>query len=307
MAGDDYWLRGNMHGAILGFGGAKPVAKPDGKPRRSAFEYSGGPEAYLANVQRLLATITVRAHIPIRVWAYGYYARESKPTYDLHRPHTAGGLTLEEALTLPIADTRLQPTLAEIQEAQLDSDAVAVLRDRIPWRLLAPKLWRNALMGFGVSATVVALVVVMTSMQRGWEFLLNPTSALALLVLLCIFPALQVYLAIIFYRNVSSPTVVADNEALTLRKFNAQAGFTMLWEDARAWAIVAPEPGHLALVRYAVWSENQMFEIAERSDAELAGRVKGDRRVAYCEQARWLHALIAARTGLPLREISARK
>lgn len=302
VRGTIYWLRGHQHGLILDPGviAARPTAK--GKPQRPLFAFEGGPDAYLAGIRRLLATLTARAHLPIRVWATGYYASGA-----LRRPVSASGLTLDEALAMPLADSRFQSTPAEVEEARSSSDQTITLRDRIPFRELAPQLRKSAASnagGFAILMLVEAGIIVTSS---GWGHLLSLSGALTLLAGVALGGALGIYLRVISYRDDTSPSVVAGPDGFKLKKFNDRPLATMAWGDIRAWAVLPPEPGELAPVVYAVWSENQTLQWTEPPGARLAGSgVRGDRREAYRATARQLHALIAVRTGLPLRMIQPR-
>jgi hypothetical protein len=55
---------------------------------------------------------------------------------------------------------------------------------------------------------------------------------------------------------------------------------------------------------YVVFTDKQTLSWQEPLTAKLAGRaIQGERHAAYEAAAQQLHALIAARTGLPLRRI----
>jgi hypothetical protein len=76
------------------------------------------------------------------------------------------------------------------------------------------------------------------------------------------------------------------------------------WREIRAWGALPGAPDRKQPTIYIVMSETRSIIWSEPEDAGLDGTVPdGDRRVAYRARAEQLHAAIAARTGLPLREI----
>lgn len=104
------------------------------------------------------------------------------------------------------------------------------------------------------------------------------------------------------------PQIVADASGLTKKTEVPRLTVIIPWGEIRAWAIMPaldqPDPHQT----YFVCSATAALHWDEPANAELAGRdIQGDRRLAYQEQGRQLHALIAARTGLPLREVSMQR
>ena len=108
-------------------------------------------------------------------------------------------------------------------------------------------------------------------------------------------------------RSSRAPAVIAGPDGLTQKTDEKATTTTLPWDEIRAWAIML-SPNHTQTQRrYVVCSERATLAWTERPDSELAGRgIQGDRRQAYQEQAEQLHSLIAARTGLPLREVTNR-
>jgi hypothetical protein len=145
-----YWLRGDRHGVLLDLGNGVPTSG-DGKPRRPIYDYVGGIDVYEAHVQRLLATIAVRAHVPLRKWATGYYQRtrnqESLPI----------GLTADEVAAMPLAGALWQPLPGAIAEAAASTTPITLCAN-IPVR---PLLLRATKYGsfFGVPLLLVYLLI----------------------------------------------------------------------------------------------------------------------------------------------------
>jgi hypothetical protein len=99
--------------------------------------------------------------------------------------------------------------------------------------------------------------------------------------------------------------VVANAEGLHSSS-GAGGGMTpvMPWDAMRAWALVTFAPHAWRSTWYAVVSANETLIWQEPTAANLAGGdSQGDRGQGYRERATQLHALIAARTGLPLKVI----
>ena len=101
------------------------------------------------------------------------------------------------------------------------------------------------------------------------------------------------------------PVLIAD--ANGMRFSNGRYNRVVLhWLDIEAWMIVPAKPGSATGDTYVVFTQTHYLYWKEPADAQLAGRkVRGDRVVAFRERAREMHELIAAQTGLPLREYHA--
>lgn len=93
--GNTYWLRGRRRGVALTLGAMSANPRPTDRLRESDFTFgaSGGDgrETHPDAIQRLLATVTVRAHVPIRIWEVLYFLSPPKGARQSKRP------TLQEA------------------------------------------------------------------------------------------------------------------------------------------------------------------------------------------------------------------
>jgi hypothetical protein len=106
------------------------------------------------------------------------------------------------------------------------------------------------------------------------------------------------------WRRRRAPIIVGDAEGLQRRVGNSATDVALPWQAIRAWVVVPPAAGSRRPPTYIVFADTKRLSWTEPEDAELGGRgVKGDRRAAYRERAAQLHAMIAARTALPLREL----
>lgn len=300
--GNTWWLRDHRRGVALALGARGPVPSPKGHPRASTYQFDAAPDDYPAAVQRLLATLTERARVPIRVWAGAYLTSQPRSVT------SAGGLTLDEALALPLAAEALQPNPTDV-EAERASAATVTLRPSITLRALAPQIAKNVAItaGLFVAIILVALVPGASSVNEVIAPLLSPAGLRAIAYIVCAMIVLSVGGAVTTYRNVTAPTVAASPAGLTLKPSMGASPRVIPWQDIKAWAVLLPAPAARAPVIYTVWSGAQTLEWREPPDAQLAGRgVHGDRREAYRATARQLRTLIAARTGRPLRAIQPR-
>lgn len=64
--GNTYWLRG-QYGVALALGGADYLPRVSGGPPASAFTFAASDGSYPDAMQRLLATVSARAHVTVRV------------------------------------------------------------------------------------------------------------------------------------------------------------------------------------------------------------------------------------------------
>jgi hypothetical protein len=207
----EYWLRGERHGVVLDLGNGVPKAK-DGKPRRPIYGYGGGIEAYEARVQRLIATIVVRAHVPLRTWASGYYQRTR------NTESTPFGLTAGEVAAMPLAGALAQPLPAAVAEAAA-STAPITLCANIPVR---PLLRRAARYGsfFGVLFLLVGLLPMLAAtggnVSRALPGLAGPGGPILVALMLCTVYAMGILIAAEEYRT-RNPAISADGKGLTVK------------------------------------------------------------------------------------------
>jgi hypothetical protein len=101
------------------------------------------------------------------------------------------------------------------------------------------------------------------------------------------------------WRRRKMPAVTADERGLTVMTSQTTR---IRWRDIRAWGIMLGEAGRPTT--YLVFSSDQTLRWVEPEGVELGGRgVQSSRREAFAQRAEQLHALIAARTGIPLRRL----
>jgi hypothetical protein len=274
-------------------------------------EYPGGYDAYLENGRRLLATVPARSYTPLRI-----LARNTRAVASLARRIPVTALDLDDALALPEARKELQP-VPEVVQAALTNGTPVVLGVRLNWLAITAEtlLCSAVLIGLILRFTdiwspstrdsFIAAFTEATSFQdplAGALLLGILVFAILLVILILILTGLILPLA---QRQRALRRIIADQDGLALRELGArQESGRIPWRDIRAWAVIQRGPNTRRKTTYILLSETQKVYWTEPEGAKLAGRrVQGDRRAAYHARAAQLHATIAARTGLPLREI----
>jgi hypothetical protein len=297
-SGVSYWLRGDRHGVILDLGTSVPTMR-NGKPRRPVYEYEGGIDEYETNIQRLLATITVRAHVPLRTWATGYYQLTR------NQETTPIGLTADEVAAMPVASALSQPSAASIAQVAASTEPFTLCAN-VPVRVL---LRQATVYGSSIGILLllfmlVTLALVGGSFSRAFP---GPGEIILVALMLCLFYSIGLLVAVPIYRN-GNPAITADANGLTARGYNREKLGAVGWKDIRTWAIVQTDPGVPESITYAVYTDRDTLTWTDPANARLVWqRVAGDRHAAYRAAAEKLHATIAARTGLPLHVIAPRQ
>ncbi len=293
-----YLLQGQRHALALTLHGEAPITKQQERRKTLAerLEYPGGYERYTEDARRLLATITVRSMVALRV-----SPRQSTRIRRVGRLYPLASLDTEDILALPAAPASLQPTAATIERARVYSGELR-LRARLPWL----RVW--------LAAAPVGVFGVL--FMYPWLTLPAPplggtgVSWVALFTLAISIPSflgMGVLVGFAWYRQ-RLPVVVADERGLVRKGGQPSPSFPqdIPWEVVRTWVLVPPPPGSKRPPYYVVFADERRVGWPEPPDAKLAGRgVHRDRRAAYQERAELLHALITARTGQPLRIIAA--
>ncbi len=295
-----YWLRGANHGTILDLGLGTSMTK-DGKARRPVYEAENGTEAYEANIDQLLATVTVRAHVPLRTWAFGYYGQsktqEAAPL----------GLTADEVIAMPQASTLWQPSAAAIAQAASSTDSITLCA-ATPLHAL---IRRAAIFGIAIATPVLVLGVFLLAFSgwsmsktfpglQGMQGVISVTAMAGALFIGGIAVAAQ------SHRN-TNPAITADGAGLLAQGYNKEKLLFIGWKDVRVWAIAQPDPGASQSITYAVYTDVDTMTWTEPAHAKLVWqRVLGDHHEAYRAAAEKLHATIAARTGFSLHVIPPR-
>ncbi len=133
---------------------------------------------------------------------------------------------------------------------------------------------------------------------------LGPIAEIAMAAILIPFALFVAWAVAIMRRSAFRPTITVDGFGITRRSSGQEKPVNIPWQSITAWVVVPPAPATNRPTRYVIFGDGHKITWAEPVDAQLAGRdVKGDRRQAYHALAERIHALIAARTGQPLREL----
>lgn len=262
----------------------------------NTYRYTGGFEGYAADAQRLLATIAARSGAPLLTFT-------QRPAIiakiNQRLPHT---LTLDDLADAPLADAALQPKAQETTRAAAMPAAIT-LRERIPPGplLLETVIWAVIIGG------LFLLFGGMAILQSAPDLITGPWLLVVWAVILA-FVILLAFLVAGVHRERRVPAIVADDAGLTRKPGQNGKILVLPWDEIRAWAIMRSPGQEHERYAYIVCSERATLTWGERTGAALGGRgIKGDRRLAYQERAEQLHSVIAARTGLPLRDVTPRK
>lgn len=250
---------------------------------KSGHRYRADGVDYDVAARRLIATITHRANI------------------SLLRPDEADkplDLTIAEANQLPLAHV----TGLLQSPDQIGADNPLTLRLR-----KAARGWRtNAFEAMLMLAIFFLLIVFIPLMSGNGEdgFLLHKASSILIFLLFYV-----LFFGIVAFsqqHRLHLPIIQTTDEGIKAGHQDA-LDTLMKWEAIQAWVVVPPTAKQPDRVTYALLSDEQTITWIEPIDAELGGKVEGDRQLAYRETAERLHALIAASTGLALRELRQRQ
>ncbi len=264
------------------------------------FIFEGGYETYQENAQRLLATITIRSSVPLlamREMSLATWLRRRMPVWTIDE---------DRAKALPLASQEYQPQ---------GDNATTTLRFG---EQLALKARIAQLPVLGELLALFAVIAVLGFLCGGSEFL-QGIQRISSYPDIVVYPAIFFYIAsislrlitifplgatlIVARRRGALPRVIVDGFGISGKSLLGQLS-TIPWQNITAWVVIRPPAGRHKLVRYIVYGDGQRLTWAEPENARLAGRgINSDRRQAYREQAARIHALIAVRTGLPLREL----
>ena len=303
-----YWLWGHDQGVsflLHGRAMAEQQSFAVGMAQR-LWVYTGGYEQYAADARRLLATVTARSYRPLVLadslprWAAG-----------LRRRIPALTISSTEAELAPLAPDAMQPSTAGMADLLLSGARVRLQRPRrlSIGLLLASLVLFAAIVGVTLvvlNATLPSFASTMSSllvMERRGDMTGDMTALLiagfCLLVLAFCWLETYLLLAGIFQRR---PVVTGDDIGL-----HGPFGFgiyaittTIPWSQVKAWAVVTRHKDRLSAgVTYLVFANGASVAWTEKPLS-----LHGARRARYQRQAERLHALIAARTRLPLRQIT---
>lgn len=275
-----------------------PAAPAIQKQRGSAwankidsYRFEGGFERYAADAQRVLATIAARSHASLQILP-------TQPALVTRiKQRLPDRLTLDDLNTAPLAGTDLQPKAMNLPAEAAQPTITLKTRLHIGPLLLETVLW----------LIIIGVLVFVFGQTTFSEILPLPAYWVIIILAICAAFCLAMGFGMAWSRQRRrAPIIIASPESLACKIDQKAALITIPWDEMRAWAIKL-SPDHTRPQRtYIVCSERSTLAWTERPDAALAGKgIQGDRHQAYQEQAEHLHCLIAARTGLPLREINS--
>ncbi len=290
----DYYVWGSDYGIVFTVNPKITVpatSQRGARQRNSGFIYEGGYETYIRDAARLLATISARSFVPLHITRVGERANQG-----MSRRFPLLTLTLEDIQNAPLATAPLQPDM---------SAAPHVAEIKLNARIFTRRFWAEVVVWMFVFAALVVLFDRHIVVDFGQLFSDGPLAVSAataflafMLVLLAMMPPLVIRSAR------AQQDIIAD--VTGLKRLSGEGSTAVPWEDIRAWGVVPPPPGSNKAARYLVMTEAGLrFTWREPANAQLGGRgVQGDRQAAYRQRADALHALIVARTGLPLHDLT---
>ncbi|GEM_PF-810289 len=304
-----YLVWGRAHG--LGFQiharGTSQEAIASRRERRSTYRYEGGYDAYEQNARRLLATIAVRSYQPLV-----YSAGSAKYLRSIQRRFPAMTIDLDTALALPLAAAPFQPDEAAIASAGKPLTTPLILQPKLQF---APAPFIAESLIYFVLLTLFAFLfsgLLFNNSDPYMPFSLAKLEAgdtLSVIMAISI-AAIMGFFAVLFAlsrraSHVRGITATVGGLETVVGSGRSSHRVEIPWSAVRAWVVVPAVPGGKRPTTYMVFSDGSKLTWVEPEQARLAGRgISGDRQTAFRECAAELHALIAARTGLPLRDAS---
>ena len=268
--------------------------EPGSRSWSARYRFDGGYGVYVRDARRVLATITVRAHIPLLV------VRPASERANQNRRDSAiASMTEERALALPLAEPRYSPS-GDPASAELEEGETVSLRAHT-W--LQPVtgdwtsdffIWISAIWIFGWAIGQVTSTIIYL-----WPVALMVITAVALLV---------TFYVVLFIRQRPyrrMPDVSADESGLTTWGRYKDQPVTIAWDRIAAWAVLLPPRGSIKPFRYVVVGDGLRLAWSEPTYGQYTWQSASSPQGTYRKQAERLHALIATRTGLPLRELRA--
>ncbi|HEU4785172.1 MAG TPA: hypothetical protein VFS83_17675 [Ktedonobacterales bacterium] len=268
--------------------------EPGSRSWSARYRFDGGYGVYARDARRVLATITARAHIPLLV------VRSASERANQNRRDSAiTSMTEERALALPLAEPRYSPS-GDPASAELEEGETVSLQAHtwlqpvtgdwgVDFYMWIPTIWVFGWAIGQVTGTVTYL----------WPVAVVVIAAVALLVTLYV---------VLFIRQrpySRMPDVSADESGLTTWGRYKDQPVTIAWERIAAWAVLRPPRGSIKPFRYVVVGDGLRLAWSEPTYGQYTWQSASSPQGTYRKQAERLHALIAARTGLPLRELHA--
>ncbi len=253
---------------------------------RSSYQFEGGYSQYAKDARRLIEHIQLHTGLDLRDISSDLLPPEQRVSIALE------SLTLDELAVMPVADQSLQPTTSSQSAA-----AFVELMTHVSWRTRL----RDVLASVAVMEGIVA---IMSAPLIADEVIYQAHSDNILAIVLVAVAILAALTAMVFslIEGRRKQQAVAASESVVMSR--GLSGVVIPWREVRAWGVLPAVPDRKQPTIYIVMSETRSIIWSEPEDAELDGTVRNaDRWDAYRARAAQLHAAIAARTALPLREI----
>ena len=262
--------------------------EPGSRSWSAHYRFDGGYNVYMRDAQRLMATIAARAHVPLLV-----VRPTSERASQSRREQAIAYMTEERALALPLAAPRNMPS-GDPASGELDDGETVSLRAHT---------WPQPVTGDWSSDFYIGLAMIwtmsaaMANVSNLWPL------ALALLAIVAVLVTLYIVLFLRRQRYRKNPDVSADASGLTTWGRFKDQPVTVAWERITAWVIISPKQGTTKPFRYLVVGDGLRLAWSEPTYGQYTWQSASSPQGTYRKQAERLHALIAARTGLPLREL----
>jgi hypothetical protein len=264
----------------------------DHEPDASAWEvlyvFRGGYNHYIHDARRLLATIVARSQTPLLEMRL-----TRAPGRQNNRDNALASMTAADALALPLASPLYAPPGATASAMLVAGERVSLRARSAPLPVIGS--WGN---DFSLGIIVVWILSWIPRLFNAEAFL-----ALALMAYVIVFLALYIILFMRQRRRSHLPDVSADESGITAWGRHKDQPTHIPWRSVTAWVVVPPKRGTTQPFRYVVLGEGLRIGWVEPTHGQYAWRSASSPHGAYRKQAERLHALLAARTDLPLREL----
>lgn len=256
---------------------------------RTRYIFDGGYATYIRDAQRLLATIAARGRTSLLTVRP---AIRQHPQRSDVRAITAA-LSLEAAQTLPLADATYAPA-EDLPGVALEAGEQLSLQARSGPLAVAGDGYGDVSLLY---LLISALLWAFTPPFSRWPLML--ATGVIVVTLLTFYVALFVRQR----RRRQTPEVSADETGLTTWGYYRDQPVMIPWQDIRVWAVMPPTKPSKP-IRYAVYGDGLRLTWDEPPYGPYSwSTTVGIPYQSYKTRAIRLHALIAARTGLPLREL----
>ena len=256
--------------------------------------YEGGLEQYIVNVRRLIATIAARGKAPMRVAAVGFFARRISSVAPYQN------LTVQDVQAFPEAQAPWQPAPEAVAMMSTYQHEVGIYPETMQQAFRNLRNWIGPLTLFYLVVFVPPILSIMTNSGDNTANITSLITTFAVQVL--VFMALFYVLSNNRVRTAMPP--IAANAVGITRQRARLPGVAIPWQNVHAFGVIPPTKGSPDPI-YLLFTDTVTLSWAEPKNARQRGQqVQGDRRVAYANAASALHALIVARTGLPLHDLT---